>query len=194
MSEHETATGRPQDPAIDHAILRATQDLVIERGVAATTVDAVARAAGSGKAAVYRRWRSKNALVVAAVRDLYDPPETPDTGSLRDDLIACARHYANDDHRALLILGSVLSELGNDDELARAAYEAIGSPPARMLEAVLERWTSADVIPPTAPTGLVASVLPSIAFTNVVLRRETFDAATALDLVDRVMLPALLGS
>ncbi|AXE39119.1 TetR/AcrR family transcriptional regulator [Acidipropionibacterium virtanenii] len=193
MSEQEPTPGRPQDPAIDEAILRAAQDLLIERGVSRMTVDAVARAAGSGKAAVYRRWGSKNALVVAAVRALYDPPETPDTGSLRSDLIACARHYANDDHRALLILGSVLSQLGTDAELAKAAYEAVGSPPARMLEAVLRRWTTAGVIPHRAPTDLVAAVLPSIAFTNVVLRRETFDMATAEELVDQVMLPALLS-
>lgn len=193
MSEQEAGPGRPQDPAIKDAILRSTQDLLIARGVAATTVDAVAKAAGSGKAAVYRRWKSKTELIVAAVRALYEPPKIPDTGNLRDDLLACARHYADDDHRALLVLGSVLSELGNDDELARAAYESIGSPPARTLEAVLRRWIDRGVIPRAAPTELVSSVLPSIAFTNVVLRRQTFDLATAEAIVDHIMLPALLN-
>ncbi|WIY83569.1 TetR/AcrR family transcriptional regulator [Propionimicrobium sp. PCR01-08-3] len=193
MSEQEAGPGRPQDPAIKDAILRSTQDLLIARGVAATTVDAVAKAAGSGKAAVYRRWKSKTELIVAAVQALYEPPKIPDTGNLRDDLLACARHYADDDHRALLVLGSVLSELGNDDELARAAYESIGSPPARTLEAVLGRWIDRGVIPRAAPTELVSSVLPSIAFTNVVLRRQTFDLATAEAIVDHIMLPALLN-
>lgn len=192
MSDQVVSPGRPQDPAIAGAILRAAQDLLIERGVAATTVDAVAKAAGCGKAAVYRRWASKTELLVAAVRDLYDPPPLPDTGSLRGDLLACALHYARDDQRALLVLRSMLSDIGNDPELAKAAYDSIGSPPARVLEAVLDRWTRRGAIPPGAPVDLVGSVLPSIAFTNVMLRKQTFDAATAESLVDRVLLPALM--
>ncbi len=191
MSEQETPAGRPRDPAIDDAILRATQDLLIERGVAGTTMDAVARAAGSGKAAVYRRWRSKTDLTVAAVKALYDPPPIPDTGSLRGDLLACARHYAREDQRELLVLRSILSELGNDAELAKAAYEAIGSPPARVLEAVLERWTARGEIPARAPVDLAASILPSIAFTGVVLGRRPLDAETAERVVDQVLLPIL---
>jgi AcrR family transcriptional regulator len=171
----------------------ATQDLLIERGFAGTTVDAVARAAGSGKAAVYRRWESKTALVIAAVRALYQPPEIPDTGSLRGDLLAWALHYTGDSPRALLVLGSVLSELGTGQELATAAYEAIGSSPVRMIDAVLERWSTEGTIPAGAPLDLVRSVVPSLAFTSVVLRRETFTADTACELVDRVLLPALLG-
>lgn len=192
MSEQESSAGRPRDPAIGDAILHATQNLLIDRGVSGTTMDAVARAAGSGKAAVYRRWSSKTALMVAAVRALYDPPAVPDTGSLRGDLLACAHHYTRDDQRALLVLRSILSELGNDAELARAAYDAVGSPPARVLDAVLERWASRGEIPAGAPVDLAGSILPSIAFTGVVLGRQPLDTETAERLVDQVLLPVLL--
>lgn len=193
MSEQEALAGRPRDPAIDDAILRATQDLLIERGVAGTTMDAVARAAGSGKAAVYRRWPSKTDLTIAAVKALYDPPPIPETGSLRGDLLACAVHYARDDRRALLVLRSILSELANDAELAKAAYEAIGSPPARVLDAVLERWTARGEIPMSAPVDLAGSILPSLAFTSTMLGRQTLDAESAERIVDQVLLPVLLG-
>ncbi|MGH8922513.1 MAG: helix-turn-helix domain-containing protein, partial [Actinomycetes bacterium] len=68
----ETAapTGRPRDPALEQAILDATVDLIARRGLSGTSVAEVARRAGTGKAAVYRRWPSKTALVVAAVRTL----------------------------------------------------------------------------------------------------------------------------
>jgi AcrR family transcriptional regulator len=188
------AAGRPQDPAIGEAILRATQDLLIERGVAGTTVDAVAAAAGAGKAAVYRRWETKTALIIAAVRALYDPPATPDTGSLREDLLACALHYARDDERAAFVLASVLAEMGRDDELGRAAYEAIGEPPSKMLTAVLERWAARGEIPAGAPLDLVTTILPALAFESVVRRHRTLDPRTAEELVDRVLLPALHSS
>jgi AcrR family transcriptional regulator len=59
------------------------------RGYDRTTVDDVAARAGVGKATVYRRWPSKEDLVVAAMETLYsaEMPE-PDTGSIEGDLAA----------------------------------------------------------------------------------------------------------
>ena len=58
--------GRPRDARADRAILEATLDLVGETGLAGLTVDAVAARAGVSKATIYRRWDSKEALVLAA--------------------------------------------------------------------------------------------------------------------------------
>lgn len=55
--------GRPRDPRIDAAILRATADLLVEIGYSNLTMVAVAERAGTTKTALYRRWSSKAELV-----------------------------------------------------------------------------------------------------------------------------------
>ncbi|OBI82050.1 TetR/AcrR family transcriptional regulator [Mycobacterium sp. E740] len=55
--------GRPRDPRIDAAILRATADLLAEIGYSNLTIAAVADRAGTTKTALYRRWSSKAELV-----------------------------------------------------------------------------------------------------------------------------------
>ncbi|MFT4110887.1 TetR/AcrR family transcriptional regulator [Propionicimonas sp.] len=185
------ASGRPRNPALDDAILRATQDQLIEHGFDGMTVDAVARAAGSGKAAVYRRWPSKTALVVASVRALYAPPTVPDTGSLRGDLVACALHYGQADGRAALVLASVLAELPRAPELRTAAFDAIGRPPALAMRTVMERWQQRGAIAPDAPIDLLVGIIPALAFRTVAFRRRPLDTPTIVETVDRVLLPAL---
>src|SRR5215216_215357 len=55
--------GRPRDPRIDAAILRATVDLLVEIGYSNLTMAAVAERAGTTKTALYRRWSTKAELV-----------------------------------------------------------------------------------------------------------------------------------
>ncbi|MCU7724235.1 TetR/AcrR family transcriptional regulator [Actinoplanes sp. KI2] len=183
--------GRPRDPALEAAILDATQDLLIQHGFAATTVEAVARAAGTGKAAVYRRWPSKIGLVIAAVQALQSPPAVPDTGTLRGDLLECAMHFVQPHRRPAMVLAGVLDEIGRNDELREAAYAAIGKPPAMAFAAVLRRWQARGEVASSAPADLLAGIVPAAAFRNVVFRRRALDHRTAVDLVDFVLLPAL---
>ena len=194
MSSQEStasATGRPRDPAHEAAILDATQELLIEHGFAATTVEAVARAAGTGKAAVYRRWPAKIDLVIAAVQALQSPPVVPDTGTLRGDLLACAMHFVQSDRRAALVLAGVLNEIGRNGDLRAAAFEAIGKPPAVAFATVLDRWRARGEVTTSAPTDLLAGIVPAAAFRSVALGRRTIEQQTAVELVDFVLLPAL---
>jgi AcrR family transcriptional regulator len=78
--------GRPRDVACGPQILEATLDVVAEVGFAGFTVDAVAQRAGVGKATIYRRWASKEALMLEAWLSCVAPLPDPDTGTLRGDL------------------------------------------------------------------------------------------------------------
>jgi AcrR family transcriptional regulator len=78
---------RSRDPAILNAALAA----LTENGYDATNMDDIAARAGVGKAAIYRRWSSKAALITDTL--LYWRPDlltndAPDTGSLAGDLDA----------------------------------------------------------------------------------------------------------
>lgn len=62
--------GRPRDPQVDAAVLRAALDLFIERGVDGTSIEQIAKNAGVGKLTVYRRWSSKEELLAQAIESL----------------------------------------------------------------------------------------------------------------------------
>jgi len=78
--------GRPRDVRCDQAILRATLDMLIEGGAVNLSIDGVAARAGVGKATIYRRWSSKEALVLEALGSDDSMIEITDTGTLRGDL------------------------------------------------------------------------------------------------------------
>jgi AcrR family transcriptional regulator len=61
------AQGRPRDPSVDQAILRAALELFIEHGIAGASIEKIAKHAGVGKTSVYRRWTSREALVAQAI-------------------------------------------------------------------------------------------------------------------------------
>ncbi len=79
--------GRPRDPELDGTILQATIELLCEQGFAGTTVEAVAERAGVGKATIYRRWATREDLLLAAGGEMGPCPGDPDCGNLRDDLV-----------------------------------------------------------------------------------------------------------
>ena len=79
--------GRPRDPSRDGAIRAAILQVLAESGYGGLTMDAVAAAAGVGKATIYRRWRTKSDLVADAVAELSAASiDAPDTGSLEGDM------------------------------------------------------------------------------------------------------------
>ncbi|WP_438352382.1 TetR/AcrR family transcriptional regulator [Microbacterium sp. CJ88] len=185
--------GRPRDPLVDASILRAALDLLVERGYAGMTMEGVARAAGTGKAAVYRRYASKSDLVVAAVRSLHGPIDAPDTGSLRGDLLACAMHYTRGDDRFAGIMAGLLTAAGQDAELRAVTTEMIGAPRAATFRTVIVRWIDAGVVPADVAVEAIVSIVPSVAFGRVVIAREVLDVAAATELVDDILIPALGG-
>ncbi|RNE48623.1 TetR/AcrR family transcriptional regulator [Corynebacterium alimapuense] len=82
--------GRPSDNKLTARILSSAAALLNERGYAMLTIEQVARDAGCGKAAIYRRYPGKPELVAAVFQKYTEMGEEPDTGSVRDDLLAHA--------------------------------------------------------------------------------------------------------
>ncbi|MGW0158483.1 TetR/AcrR family transcriptional regulator [Mycobacterium sp. NPDC003323] len=81
-----TEIGRPRDPHIDAAVLRATVELIGQTSYADLTVGAIAARAGTSKPAIYRRWPTKAALVHEAVFPLGEGTELPVSGVVFDDV------------------------------------------------------------------------------------------------------------
>jgi AcrR family transcriptional regulator len=81
---------RRRGPQLESALLDAAWDELVEVGFANLTMESVAARAHTGIAVLYRRWANKDELVLAAIAHYghTHPIETPDTGTLRGDLLA----------------------------------------------------------------------------------------------------------
>lgn len=81
------AGGRPMNPEATDAILRAAIEVLAEEGVEKFTIRAVVKRCGVSSATVYRRWPSKEALVLATIAVQMDQlAPAPQHVSLRGDV------------------------------------------------------------------------------------------------------------
>src|SRR3712207_1424429 len=147
--------GRPRDPSRDEAIRAALLRLLGEVGYGGLTMDALAQEAGGGKATIYRRWGTKQGLVVDSIADpasLLTVP--PDTGSLRED-IRQVMHLIVDITRSPIgaMLQSLVSAMHHHPEL-RAAYRA--GPLTVWRNAYAQMWARAEARGEVTP-GLALS-------------------------------------
>jgi AcrR family transcriptional regulator len=82
-------TGRPRSNVVHRKILDATRDVLSEEGFTKLRLEHVAARAGVGKATIYRRWGSKEALAQELLAELAGPHiAIPDTGDTREELLA----------------------------------------------------------------------------------------------------------
>jgi AcrR family transcriptional regulator len=139
--------GRPREAHIDEAVLSATVALLSEMSYARLSVELVARKARVGKAAVYRRWPSKAALVADAVGRFAPIPQFPEDGDLAENTRAGLVGFA------LAMMGSgyahvvysLLGEARNEPELARMLAESYMGP-RKVIPEALRRCMDAGVI------------------------------------------------
>src|SRR4051812_33213306 len=133
--------GRPREERPRQAAIDATLDLIAEHGVRGLTTDAVARRAGISKATMYRRWPSKEALVLDAVASLVSEIRIPDTGSRREDLRALLRDavklYGND--RPAKLFPDLVAEMARSVAVADAVRGGFLARRREALTTVLDR-------------------------------------------------------
>jgi AcrR family transcriptional regulator len=79
--------GRPRSAQAHKAILDATLELLAEEGLQGLSIEEVAARAGVGKTTIYRRWSSKDELVIDAIREVQVNLSVIDTGNFRNDLV-----------------------------------------------------------------------------------------------------------
>jgi AcrR family transcriptional regulator len=111
--------GRPRNPDVHEAILRAAAELLGAAGYVNLSIEGVAQRACISRQSIYRRWPSKLALVAELLSEVSESAPLPDTGTLREDLRALYRLYA----RNLLtpggpIIPGLVAEAMHDPELA----------------------------------------------------------------------------
>ncbi|MCJ2109902.1 TetR/AcrR family transcriptional regulator [Methylobacterium sp. E-025] len=188
--------GRKRDASRDAAILDAAISILAEVGYDGMTMDMVAVRAKAGKATVYRRWATKADMVLEAVarmkREQVDLDNLPDTGNLRDDLLALFRPQPMEEtERKLRAMAGMAALLTQHPALADTAHDALVAPWVEANRALMRRALDRGEIPRDADVEMVAQVMPSMGAYRALVRRRPFDRAFLVTMIDGLVLPAL---
>ncbi len=191
-----SAVGRKRDDSLDSAIIEAALNALAEVGFDRMTMDLVAAKAKTGKASMYRRWSSKTELVRDALvfmnRHSVELTELPDTGSIRNDLLALVKPKSAEQSerkmRVLAGLGSFFAEYRKiSEDISTHIFGGWEKANAQLLTRAIERGEiskSADV------EGTCQVISAMTAYTTTLLLK-TFDKTTYANLLDNILLPAL---
>ena len=181
--------GRPREERADRAIIDATLALMAERGVDDLRMDEVADRAGVGKATIYRRYRSKDELVTAAVAALVGEIAVPDTGSTEADLLTLMRDavkvYAGS--TAARAMPSLVAAMHRDPGLARAVREGFLATRRAALADVLERAIARGDLCRDLELELALDVLAGPLFYRLLVTGGPIDDDLAQGVVDLVL-------
>lgn len=149
-------------PEKTDAIRRAVFEQLAQHGWADLTVDAVAAHAGVGKPAIYRRWRSKDEMILACLVSVGGDRAMPgDTGKLRDDLLGFTRETTDllNDALASRVIAAVLSALSTKPELATAMSERFRAPRRHAARDAFRRAVARGEIPSDVDIPLAIDLL-----------------------------------
>jgi AcrR family transcriptional regulator len=199
MTEPESKLRQRTDGRLDRsrdpAILDAALACLAENGYNATNMNDIAERAGVGKAAIYRRWSSKAALMTDAVvywrPDLLDN-NAPDTGSLSGDFDELVERVKRSDESLVstdLIL-RVAVESANDPELASALDHLMLLRGRRVISAILRQAEARGEITSDQDWSLVTDVTTAMSLLQVI-RGQRVDAAFVRQVIDTLVMPAI---
>jgi len=182
--------GRPRSQSAHRAILDAALDLLAADGYERMTIEAVAARAGVGKTTIYRRWTSKENLVLDAMEDLVSDVHPPDTGSVRDDLVELLTQMQRllASTRASDVFPRMVAEVAAGSALGLAYLQRVIRPRYAMIDSILARGVdrgelSADLDLELARDLLVGPVLIAKLTRRLPPRSPSRRAAHLVDLV-----------
>jgi len=170
--------------------------LLNEMSYESVTMDAVAARAKASKATIYRRWAKKDDLVIDALqRSFADRTHAlPDTGNLRDDLVARLNQQVSDP--ALLAattaaLKGLVYAASSDSELAVALRSVLQDPQLASLQTLLTRAHARGDLSRPVDVNLVWEVAQGQFCTRAGVDCGTVDAGYVEHLVDDVLMPVI---
>lgn len=189
-----SAAPRRRGQALEDALLDAAWRELVAVGYGRFTIEGVAARAGTSRPVIYRRWPDRSELAMAAVRHYgrTSPVPTPDTGSLRDDLIALLR--AASESRAELAalfsvqMGEYFSETGRTLADLRTEFLSGRTQPFGVDE-VLRRAVERGEIDPDRLTPRIAALPTDLMRHELLMTLRLPSDATILEIVDEIFLP-----
>ncbi|WP_210502623.1 TetR/AcrR family transcriptional regulator [Nocardioides xinjiangensis] len=194
MTPTETGTRPRVAGEREMEIYQATLQVLDEVGYDLLTMDAVATRAKASKATLYRRWKGKPELVVAAILAYKGESVVPDTGSLRGDLLAayCGGDGGLGDPLARSVLSAVVTAMARDPEFAEVYRRDFIGPKIETSRAIYERARERGEVHPDADLAVLAPALAGIVLHRAFLLGDAVTPELVGRVLDEVVLPAAL--
>ncbi|MEU3287724.1 TetR/AcrR family transcriptional regulator [Streptomyces longwoodensis] len=191
----QAASPRRRGAVLERAILDAALDQLGTVGWNGLTMEGVAAGAQTGKAAVYRRWPSKEDLVADALQAaLPRLDEAPDLGTVRKDLLALCR-TARDAmfSRPGIALRAVIHECdpAQVERFQTLIFEGVVRPTVELLHQVISRGIERGEVRPDATNGYVFDAVPAMMMYRSKVRGCEWEDQELEEMVDQLMLPLL---
>jgi AcrR family transcriptional regulator len=160
-------------------VLEATLALVAERGIEATSMDAVARESGVSKATIYKHWADKDALLLEMLgyaNGLHNRPRF-DTGDTRADIVSVLAYRPPDN--AIMrdrIMPHLVAYSAQNIEFGNAWRTTVMDPPRRELRHLLRQGIAKGDLSPgiDVETSLVLLLGPMM-YWYIFLKRTAYD-------------------
>jgi AcrR family transcriptional regulator len=186
---------RRRGAVLERAILDAALEQLGTVGWNGLTMEGVAAGAQTGKAAVYRRWPSKEDLVADALRSgLPSYDNVPDLGSVRDDLLAlCRRARDAMFSRPGFALRAVLHECDTmqAERFHAVIFEGVIEPTIKMLREVITRGIERGEVREEAANSYVFDAVPAMMMYRAKVCGSEWTDQEVQEMIDRLMVPLL---
>lgn len=192
MSEPLAPTRQPgSDPRVLRsraAVIAAALELLAERGIAATTIEAVSDRSGVAKTTIYRQWDDQPSLVLDAIAATLREPPDPDTGTLRADLTALMSGLAGalQTSPAAQLMPALIDAAERDPAFA-ALHRREAAHRHRVVRAVISRGIARGELPPHTDPDEVLDLLTGPVFYRRWVSASTVDTAFTTRVVDLVL-------
>jgi AcrR family transcriptional regulator len=147
-----------------HKVLEAATNLFAERGIDATSVDAIAAASGVSKATVYKHWADKDALcldVLMHVHELDEGPPELDSGDLREDLKSFLRYEPSPKKAAIQkrLMPHLIAYSARNEQFGRAWKTRVMERSRDFLRKLLRRGVDRGMLPAVLDEELGVALL-----------------------------------
>ena len=186
---------RRRGEVLRDAVFAAALAEIADVGMRGASMDRIAQRAGTGKAALYRRWPNVRALaldVFISTMESALPPANPDTGSLRDDLLASLTTLSGELSGDLgIVLRELISEAAHDRALSQEFQSRFGMRKHDEVLALLQQAMLRGEIPLQQVDPYVIQVPAALIVHQLILTGAAPSSADVAHIVDGILLPLL---
>jgi AcrR family transcriptional regulator len=190
---------RKRGAELERAIKEATIAELACGGYGNVTIESVAARAQTGKASIYRRWSTKQELVLDALDALLSGPllsteevQLDDSISTRDALLTLVQRAS-----ALMMgpggeaMRSIMGESLRDAAFCAVFECDFFDPRKQAIVRLLERGVRRGEVRPDAVLALVPEMLAGSLIQRIVIRRRPISEEELVQLVDGLLMPAI---
>ncbi len=182
---------RRRGEELNDAIYAAVLRILAEHGAAGVTMEAVAAAAETSKAVLYRRWPDRaNLLRDTLLRTATAAIPHADSGSYRGDMLAVLRGWtALFTGPQAAVMKAVVAAISTDTDLAEAFRTEVIGWRKQEMSALLQRGIDRGEVRADVPLDIARELGQSVLWHRLLITGDPLDDDLAVRLVDDVLVP-----